>query len=92
VNAIIADMSSIATSVAATVDQQNTAVAIIAEGVNRASGEARGGADAMTRVAGATTGARTTASDVKVLADAVALQAESLEAEIRQFLTDVQAA
>ena len=92
VNAIIGEMASIATSVAATVDQQNTAVAIIAEGVNRASGEARGGADAMTRVAGVSTGARTTASDVKLLADAVAMQAESLEAEIRQFLTGVQAA
>jgi methyl-accepting chemotaxis protein len=92
VNAIITDMASIATSVAATVDQQNTAVAVIAEGANRASAEARGGAEAMTRVAGVSTGARTTASDVKILADAVAMQAENLEAEIRQFLNDVQAA
>jgi methyl-accepting chemotaxis protein len=92
VNAIIAEMASIATSVAATVDQQNSAVAIIAEGVNRASAEARGGAEAMTRVAGVSTGARTTAANVKVLADAVALEAENLEADIRQFLHDVQAA
>jgi methyl-accepting chemotaxis protein len=92
VNDIIRDMSSIATMVAATVDQQNSAVASIAEGVNRASGEARGGADAMSRVAGVSTGARTTASDVKVLADTVAIEAENLEAEVRQFLSDVQAA
>jgi methyl-accepting chemotaxis protein len=92
VNAIIRDMSSIATMVAATVDQQNSAVASIAEGVHRASGEARGGAEAMSRVAGVSTGARTTASDVKVLADTVAIEAENLEAEVRQFLGDVQAA
>jgi methyl-accepting chemotaxis protein len=92
VNAIIRDMSSIATTVAATVDQQNSAVAQIAEGVSRASGEARTGAEAMSRVAGVTTNARATAADVKDLADAVAVEAEGLEAEVRQFLTNVQAA
>jgi methyl-accepting chemotaxis protein len=46
----------------------------------------------MSRVAGVTADARSTASDVKSLADAVALEAESLEAEVRQFLTNVQAA
>lgn len=92
VNAIISDMSSIATMVAATVDQQNSAVASIAEGVTRASGEARTGAEAMSRVAGVTSDARSTAADVKDLADAVAVEAGSLETEIRQFLTNVQAA
>src|ERR1700690_2793655 len=92
VNAIIREMSSIATMVAATVDQQNSAVASIAEGVSRASGEARSGAEAMSKVAGVTTDARSTASDVKDLADAVAVEAENLEAEVRQFLTNVQAA
>ncbi len=92
VNAIIREMSSIATTVAATVDQQNSAVASIAEGVSRASGEARTGAESMVRVAGVTTDARTTANDVKALADAVAIEAESLETEVRQFLANVQAA
>jgi methyl-accepting chemotaxis protein len=92
VNDIIRDMSSIATMVAATVDQQNSAVASIAEGVSRASVEARTGAEAMSRVAGVTIDARATASDVKGLADAVAVEAESLEAEVRQFLANVQAA
>jgi methyl-accepting chemotaxis protein len=92
VDTIIREMSSIATMVAATVDQQNSAVASIAEGVNRASGEARVGAEAMSRVAGVTTDARSTASDVKDLADAVAIEAEDLEAQVRQFLTNVQAA
>ena len=67
VNTIIGDMAPIATSVAATVDQQNSAVAAIAEGVNRASGEARTGAEAMSRVAGVTTDARATAADVAIL-------------------------
>jgi methyl-accepting chemotaxis protein len=92
VDAIIREMSSIATMVAATVDQQNSAVASIAEGVSRASGEARVGAEAMNRVADVTTDARATASDVKDLADSVAVEAEGLEAQVRQFLTNVQAA
>ena len=46
----------------------------------------------MSRVAGVATNARSTAFDVKDLADTVAIEAESLEAQVRQFLTDVQAA
>jgi methyl-accepting chemotaxis protein len=89
---IIDDMSAIAASVAATVEEQNNAVSSIAEGVNRASLEARTGADAMSRVAGASTGARSTAADVKALADALSIEAESLQDEVRRFLTEVQAA
>lgn len=92
VHAIIREMATIASTVASTVDQQNSAVASIAEGVGRASGEARTGAEAMMRVAGVTADARNTASDVKALADAVSVEAESLEAEVRQFLANVQAA
>jgi methyl-accepting chemotaxis protein len=92
VNKIITDMSAIATVVATTVDQQNDAVAAIAEGVSRASSEARTGAEAMSRVAGVTTNARATASDVQGLADAVAVEAEDLETEVRRFLANVQAA
>jgi methyl-accepting chemotaxis protein len=92
VNAIIREMSAIATMVAATVDQQNSAVASIAEGVSRASGEARMGADAMGRVTGVATDARSTASGVKDLADSVAVEAEGLEAQVRQFLSKVHAA
>jgi methyl-accepting chemotaxis protein len=77
---------------AATVDQQNSAIASIAEGVGRASGEARVGAEAMSRVAGVTTDARSTASGVKDLAGSVAVEAEGLEAQVRQFLNNVQAA
>jgi methyl-accepting chemotaxis protein len=43
-------------------------------------------------VAGVTAEARSTASNVKALADAVAHEAESLDTEVRQFLTNVQAA
>jgi methyl-accepting chemotaxis protein len=92
VSSIIDDMSAIAATVAATVEEQNNAVASIAEGVNRASLEARSGADAMSRVAGASTGARATSADVKALADTLAVEAESLQGEVRRFLADVQAA
>jgi methyl-accepting chemotaxis protein len=43
-------------------------------------------------VSGVTTDARATAADVKSLADSVAIEAESLDAEVRRFLSDVQAA
>ncbi len=92
VSSIIDDMSTIAATVASTVEEQNNAVASIAEGVNRASLEARSGADAMSRVAGASTGARTTAAEVKALADALSIEAEKLQGEVRRFLADVQAA
>jgi len=92
VSSIIDDMSEIAATVAATVEEQNNAVASIAEGVNRASTEARSGSEAMSRVAGASTGARSTAADVKALADALAIEAQNLQTEVRSFLVDVQAA
>ena len=92
VSSIIDDMSEIAVTVASTVEEQNHAVASIAEGVNRASVEARTGAQSMSRVAGATTGARSTAADVKALADALAIEAAGLQSEVRRFLADVQAA
>jgi methyl-accepting chemotaxis protein len=92
VSSIIDDMSEIATAVASTVEEQNNAVASIAEGVNRASVEARTGSESMKRVAGASTGARATAADVKALADALSIEAENLQTEVRRFLVDVQAA
>jgi methyl-accepting chemotaxis protein len=92
VNGIIEHMSAMAASVATTVGQQNSAVAIIAGGVNSASTEAHNGAHAMSRVAAASLEARATAADVKVLADALALEAEGLDSQIRQFLIEVQAA
>jgi methyl-accepting chemotaxis protein len=92
VNAIITEMSAIAATVSITVEEQNTAVSSIADGVNRASLEAQSGAQAMSRVAGASTDARVTAGDVKSLADTLSAEAESLDAEVRRFLAGVQAA
>ena len=92
VNAIIAELSSIASTVAGTVEEQTRAVSSISEGVNRASLEARTGAEAMSRVAFASNDARTTAAGVKALADALSVEAGSLNAEVRRFLNDVQAA
>ncbi|MGI8526964.1 MAG: methyl-accepting chemotaxis protein, partial [Pseudolabrys sp.] len=92
VNGVIQEMAAIAATVAGTVGQQSAAVSLITEGVNLASGEARCGAEAMSRVFNVTADARTTAADVKGLADSVAIEAESLEGEVRQFLANVQAA
>lgn len=92
VNAIVEDMSTIAANVASTVQEQNFAVASIAKDVTNASTEARNGAEAMSRVAGATKDARVTAADVKALADTLANEAEGLECEVRRFLVEVQAA
>ena len=92
VNNIIAEMSGIAARVASAVEEQNAAVTTIAEGVNRASAEASSGAEAMTRVAGASAGARSTSDDVKALAEALAADAEGLDAEVRRFLDEVRAA
>ena len=92
VNAIITEMSTIAATVSLTVEEQNAAVSSIADGVNRASGEAQTGAEAMTRVAGASTDARVTAADVKTLADTLSAEAENLDAEVQRFLAGVQAA
>ena len=92
VDVIISEMSGIAASVAAAVEEQSAAVASIAEGVNRASAEARSGTAAMDRVASASADARSTAGEVKALADALAAEAESLDAEVRRFLADVRAA
>jgi methyl-accepting chemotaxis protein len=92
VNSIITDMSAIAATVSITVEEQNAAVASIADGVHRASVEAQTGALAMSRVAGASTDARATASDVKALADTLAAEAENLDTEVLRFLTEVQAA
>jgi methyl-accepting chemotaxis protein len=85
-------MPAIAATVAHTVEEQNKAVAAIAQGVGLASGEARAGAEAMSRVAGASSDARATAADVKAMADVLAIEAESLNGEVRRFLAEVQAA
>ncbi len=92
VNTIITEMSAIASTVSITMEEQNAAVSSIADGVNRASLEAQTGAQAMSRVAGASTDARVTAGDVKSLADTLSAEAESLDAEVQRFLAGVQAA
>src|SRR5262249_6045018 len=92
VNVITEEIPRRASPVGVTVEAQTRAVAAITEGVNQASTEARTGAEAMSRVAGASQDARATAADVKSLADTLSVEAESLNGEVRRFLTDVQAA
>jgi methyl-accepting chemotaxis protein len=92
VNSIISEMSNIASTVSVTVEQQNIAVAAIADGVNRASLDSQGGAESMGRVAGASAKTRDTASDVKKLANTLSIEAEGLDAQVQSFLAGVQAA
>jgi len=92
VHIIMGELSKTAVSVSATVEQQTSAVSNMAIEVNRASSEARLGAESMSRVAGTSQAAHSTAAKVKTLADVLALEAEKLDSEIRQFLSDVQAA
>jgi methyl-accepting chemotaxis protein len=92
VNDIIENMSTIAASVAATVEEQNSAVTLISEGVHKASTESRSGAEAMSRVANTSQDTHATAADVKALADTLAIEAEGLEAQVRNFLAEVRAA
>ncbi len=89
---IIGEMSAISTTVADTVEQQNAAVAVIAEGVTRASGDTRDGVEGMSRVSRTSEEARSTAADVKTMADALAIDAENLEIEVRRFLDEVRVA
>ena len=46
----------------------------------------------MSRAAGASTDARSTAAEVKSLADTLGAAAEDLDAEVQRFLSGVQAA
>jgi methyl-accepting chemotaxis protein len=92
VNEIIEEMSGITASVAASVEEQNAAVSTIAEGVHMASNDARAGADAMSRVAARSQDARSTAADVKAMAEVLAAETENLDSEVRRFLSEVRAA
>jgi methyl-accepting chemotaxis protein len=92
VNSIIGEMSGTAASVAAAVEEQNAAVSSIAEAVTLASTDARSGAEAMGRVATRSQDARVTAVDVKALSETLAVEAESLDGEVRRFLGDVRTA
>ncbi len=92
VNTVIGEMRQIAASVAAAVEEQNAAVSTIAEAVNRASDETRGGAEAMSRVGGTAQSARETAADVRSLSGRLGEEAQALDHEIRSFLDGVRAA
>ncbi|MBI3435526.1 MAG: hypothetical protein HY056_10680 [Proteobacteria bacterium] len=92
VRGIIEEMARCAAAAAAAVDEQDAAIKRISQGVDRASGEARAGAAAMTRVSATSGQARSTAAEVRMLADSLATESESLESEVRRFLKDVRAA
>ena len=88
----IEEMSAIAAAVAAAVEEQNAALAAIAENVNNASVETRRG-DAEMRAAGeASRMAHRTVAHVTELTASLKTHTEALEAEVRSFLTQVKAA
>ena len=86
VNDIIEEISAIASTVAITVQEQNRAVAGSPRASTAPPARPRSGAEAMGRVAGASKDARAAASDVKSLADTLAVEAESLNGEVQRFL------
>jgi methyl-accepting chemotaxis protein len=92
ISTVIRDLSGIATSVAAAVEEQNVAVVSITDNVARAAAAAESGAKAMRAVEGAAGGAGVTASDVAGLAVDLGNEAERLDGAIRRFLDEVRAA
>lgn len=92
VSDIVFEMESLASSVASAVTQQDDAVQLIAENVNRASGRSEEGVDRMSAVGSAADHARSTGEEVEQLAESLAEQVSLIRGEIATFLTGVRAA
>ncbi|MCC6949581.1 MAG: HAMP domain-containing protein [Bradyrhizobiaceae bacterium] len=92
VSTVIEEMSGMAASVASAVEEQTTAVVLIARNVALASDDAEAGASAMRSVESAASGALKTAGDVAGLSTLLRNEAERLDGAIRQFLAEVKAA
>ncbi|HVT54495.1 MAG TPA: methyl-accepting chemotaxis protein, partial [Xanthobacteraceae bacterium] len=92
VSSVISEMSQMAESIAAAVEEQNAAVVSIADNVARASSDADNGANAMRSVEHAAAGASKTAGEVATLAEQLGEEAERLDGEIGKFLGEVRAA
>ncbi len=91
-NAVIAEVSRIATTVAASVEEQSSALAAISQNVTTASQSSTRGAMGMRHVEAAVSGTNTTAASVSDISSAVEAEAATLDGDVRQFLTDVRAA
>jgi methyl-accepting chemotaxis protein len=89
---ILSEMSTIATSVAAAVEQQSSAIATISDNVSEAARSSAEGASAIRDAETRATSSRSTSGAIAQTAQAVASEAVSLEAVVSSFLTEVRAA
>jgi methyl-accepting chemotaxis protein len=91
-NAVIAEVSRIATTVAASVEEQSSALAAISQNVTAASQSSNRGAMGMRHVESAVSGTNTTAASVSNISSAVETEAVTLDKDVREFLANVRAA
>jgi methyl-accepting chemotaxis protein len=91
-NAVIAEVSRIATTVAASVEEQSSALAAISQNVTAASQSSNRGAMGMRHVESAVSGTNITAASVSNISSAVETEAVTLDKDVREFLANVRAA
>ena len=92
IGGILSEMSTIATSVAAAVEEQSSAIATISDNVNEAARSSAEGASAIRDAETRATSSRSTSGEVAQAAQTVASEASSLETVVSGFLQDVRAA
>ena len=89
---ILLEMSSIAASVAAAVEEQSSALATIAHNVNEAARSSTQGVTAIKDAESRAISSRATAGDVAKAATNISEEAHSLEGVVSTFLDEVRAA
>jgi methyl-accepting chemotaxis protein len=92
IGGILGEMSSIATSVAAAVEEQSSALAAISDNVNEAARSSAEGATAIKDAESRALSSRTTAVDVAKAATNISEEANALQGVVSTFLEDVRAA
>ncbi len=92
IGGILSEMSSIATSVAAAVEEQSSALATISDNVNEAARSSAEGATAIKDAEGRAVSSRATADDVAKAATNISEEANSLQGVVSTFLEEVRAA
>jgi methyl-accepting chemotaxis protein len=91
-NAVIAEVSRIATTVAASVEEQSSALAAISQNVTSASQSSTRGVMGMRDVESAVSGTNITAASVSDISSAVEAEAVTLDEDVQRFLANVRAA
>ena len=92
IGGILGEMSSIATSVAAAVEEQSSALATISDNVNEAARSSAEGATAIKDAEARALSSRSTADDVAKAAGNISGEAVSLQDVVSTFLDEVRAA